>query len=84
MSQYSHICLLNNMVMKDEHGKLILDENDEVQIDMKEFRRLKAKISMSLEETHREREKQITLLSEKFPTFATHSAVKVFSAKRGC
>jgi hypothetical protein len=64
--------------MKNEHGKSILDENDEVQIDMEEFRRLKAKISMAFEEARRERETQITLLSEQFPTFATHSAVKVF------
>ena len=78
LSQCTHICLMNNMVMKDEHGESIPDEDGDVQVDMEELGRLKNNTSMAFKEGRCEREKQITMLREKNPTFDTLSAVKVF------
>ena len=78
MSTFTNICLMHDLVLKDENGKPILDEYDEKKADPEQLQALKRSIKCAFEAVRTEREDQIHMLNQNHPSFATNSVVKVF------
>lgn len=79
MSQYSNICKMHNMVMKDDQGDDKLDEETgDIQVDQELLSGLKQAIKKGFVAARNEREEQIAMLEKGFPSFASIQSMKVF------
>ena len=78
MSTYTDICRMHGMVLKDKDGNPLVGEDEHPLADPELLESLKEEVRKGFKESRIEREEQITMLQALYPSFASHSVIKVF------